>query len=214
MGFGKGSYNDAVLEKLANSGDGQYVYVDSAAEARRVFVDDLGAMLQFIAKDAKIQVEFSPQTVRRYRLIGYENRAIADKDFRNHAVDAGEVGSGQSATALYEIELTDEGRNGGDLGTVYVRYYDLGTGRVEETATRLERRIIRRHTPESAPRFFLAAAVAEFAEILRGSEHSAGGDLSRVEAVLARVAACLPLDKQVAELLKLVTRAKQLPEAR
>ncbi|MEZ6190505.1 MAG: DUF3520 domain-containing protein [Phycisphaerales bacterium] len=105
VGFGAGNYDDEVLEQLANKGDGGYLFVGSLDEAKRVFVDNLAATRPTIAFDAKIQVNFDPARVRRYRLIGYENRDIADTDFRNDTIDAGEVGSGQSATALYEVEL-------------------------------------------------------------------------------------------------------------
>lgn len=154
VGFGVGNYNDALLEELANKGDGNYLFVDSRDEARRVFVDQLAATIHMIAKDAKIQVEFNPTRVRRYRRIGYENRDIADKDFRNDAVDAGEVGSGQSATALYELELQGDlpaaplasarAGAGSDIGTVYVRYRDIASDKVEEMASRLESRRVRR----------------------------------------------------------------------
>ncbi|NRA40085.1 MAG: von Willebrand factor type A domain-containing protein, partial [Planctomycetes bacterium] len=108
VGVGQGVYNDALLERLANSGDGSYLFVDSRDEAQRIFGEEFSANMHYIAQDVKIQVQFDPAVVRRYRLIGYENRAIADKDFRNDSIDAGEVGSGQSATALYEIELVKQ----------------------------------------------------------------------------------------------------------
>ena len=99
VGFGLGNYNDVLMEKLADQGDGNYAYVDTLAEAKRVFVENLTGTLQVIARDAKIQVDFSPEVVSRYRLLGYENRAVADEDFRNDDVDAGEVGAGHSVTA-------------------------------------------------------------------------------------------------------------------
>ncbi|QNN22959.1 DUF3520 domain-containing protein [Planctomycetales bacterium ZRK34] len=212
VGFGIGAYNDAMMEQLANRGDGQYVFVDSAAEAKRVFVDRLASTLQTVARDAKIQVEFDPARVRRYRLVGYENRDIADKDFRNDAIDAGEVGSGQSATALYEVELI--GDDNADLGAAYVRYRDVDTNAVQEISYRLRSGDIDASaTPKSHPRLYLAAAAAEFAEIMRGSEHARGASLDAVERVLIDVTAALPLDQQAAELLDLVRRAKGLPRA-
>jgi len=211
-GFGLGGYNDAMMEKLANSGDGQYVFVDDAREAKRVFVESLAATLQTVARDAKIQVEFDPARVRRYRLIGYENRDIADADFQNDAIDAGEVGSGQSATALYEVELI--GEPAADLGAVAVRYRDVETDRVEQISYALRADAIDREaTAKSAPRLHLAAAAAEFAELLRQSEHAAGGSFEAVERVLVDVTDALPMDQQAAELLKLVRRAKGLPRA-
>jgi Ca-activated chloride channel family protein len=214
-GFGTGAYNDALMEQLANRGDGSYVFVDSAEEANRVFAGALAGTLQYIAKDVKIQVEFNPQRVRRYRLLGYENREIADRDFRNDAVDAGEVGSGQSVTALYELELTEQDgetqRQQDDLGTAYVRYRNMDTNEIEEIASRCRFSANQRPTPENAPRFYLAACAAEFAEILRGSEYVRDSSLSQVERILAKCVQQLPLDTQARELLNVLRRAQGLP---
>jgi Ca-activated chloride channel family protein len=217
VGFGSGAYNDALLEKLANRGDGSYVFVDNDEQARRVFVDEFAATIHTIAKDAKIQVEFDPRRVRRYRLLGYENRKIADEDFRNDTIDAGEVGSGQAATALYEVELL-ESRDGlapvsNDFGTVSVRYRDAESGAIDEIAYRLKSDIVRPLTPATTPRFFVAAAAAEFAEILRGSEYAGESSLDAVGDVLQEACSELPLDTRAAELLELVRRAKGLPRA-
>jgi len=211
VGVGAGAYDDDMMEKLANKGDGMYYFIDSQREAKRVFVDEITATLQTIAKDAKIQVEFSPHRVRRYRLIGYENRAVADKDFRNDTIDAGEVGSGQSSTALYEVELIGDER--ADLGTVYVRYRNADTEKIEEISQRISAPLMRDRSPQSDPRFYLAACAAEFAEVLRGSEHASGGDLVKVQTVLEQAVAQLPLDEKAQELLDLVRRAQGLPRA-
>jgi len=218
VGFGMGSYNDAMMESLADKGDGNYVFVGSREDARRVFVEDLAATLQTIAKDAKIQVKFDPRRVRRYRLIGYENRDIRDEDFRNDAVDAGEVGSGQSATALYELELLGPGPGARDMaapdiGVVYVRYVNLDTNKVEEISRRIESSAIRPRAPQESPRLYLAAAAAEFAEILRGSEHAKDASLDEVAGILGHVAAALPLDGKVQTLLWMVRHAVGLPRA-
>jgi secreted protein with Ig-like and vWFA domain len=109
IGFGMGNFNDVLMEQLADDGNGNYFYVDDLPEARRIFVNNLTSTLQVIAYDAKVQVDFNPDVVRTYRLIGYENRDIADEDFRQDTVDAGEVGAGHSVTALYEIELVGDG---------------------------------------------------------------------------------------------------------
>jgi Ca-activated chloride channel family protein len=214
-GFGLGAYNDSMMEQLADKGDGNYVFIDSETEARRVFVEQLSATLQTVAKDAKIQVEFDPAVVRRYRLIGYENRAIKDEDFRNDAVEAAAVGSGQSATALYEVELLPfaDAAKQPDLGTVFVRWKDVESEKVEEISYRLAGSIVAARTPADSPRFYLAAAAAEFAELLRNSEHAQGGSLEAVENLLAQVTPQVPLDKQAAELLELVRSAKGLPVA-
>ena len=130
VGFGMGNYNDILMEQLANNGDGSYHYVDSLDEARDIFVENLTGTLQNIAKDAKVQVEFNPGVVQSYRLLGYENREVADQDFRNDAVDAGEVGAGHSVTALYEVKL-HQGQSG-SVGTVRLRYEDPDNGQVTE----------------------------------------------------------------------------------
>ena len=99
LGFGRGNYNDVMMQALAQNGNGQAFYIDRLAEARRVLVDGLTGTLMTVAKDAKIQVEFNPALVREYRLIGYETRLLRPEDFRNDAVDAGDVGAGQSVIA-------------------------------------------------------------------------------------------------------------------
>lgn len=214
-GFGRGGYNDELLETLAKRGDGNYLFIDSPEQARQAFVEKMSATLQTIALDAKIQVEFNPARVRRFRLIGYEKRAIAHQDFRNDAVDAAEVGSGQSATALYELELTDKAQDesAGPLGTVYVRYRNADTRQIEEISQRLDGRIIRPRSVEQDPRFYLAACAARFAEILRESPHAKNGNFQQVERVIQNVSQVLPLDQQAKELMWMVHRAGNLPRA-
>jgi Ca-activated chloride channel family protein len=103
LAFGTGNLNDALMEQLADQGNGNYSYIDSVDEARKVLVTELGATLHTVAKDAKVQVEFNPARVAEYRLLGYENRLLREEDFRNDRVDAGEVGAGHTVTALYEV---------------------------------------------------------------------------------------------------------------
>jgi Ca-activated chloride channel family protein len=103
LGFGQGNYNDALMQKLAQNGNGNAFYIDTLSEARKVLVDEAGSTLYTIAKDVKIQVEFNPEKVAEYRLIGYETRMLKREDFRNDKVDAGDVGAGHSVTAIYEI---------------------------------------------------------------------------------------------------------------
>jgi Ca-activated chloride channel family protein len=105
LGFGQGNYNDHLMEQLADAGNGNYAYIDTIHEARKVLVDEMNATLLTIAKDVKIQVEFNPSLVAEYRLIGYENRELKREDFNNDKVDAGEVGAGHTVTALYELIL-------------------------------------------------------------------------------------------------------------
>jgi Ca-activated chloride channel family protein len=106
LGFGSGNYNDHLMEQLANNGNGSYSYIDTLLEARKVLVDELDSQLITVAADVKLQLEFNPQHVAEYRLIGYENRTLAREDFNNDQVDAGEIGAGHTVTAIYEITLT------------------------------------------------------------------------------------------------------------
>ena len=124
VGVGTGNYRDDMMERLADEGDGNYVYVDDLREARRVFVHRLPSTLGVLARDVKLQVNWSPSTVSAYRLIGYENRSIADSDFRVDSVDAGEVGPGHQITALYEIRPAGARAEG--LGRVNIRYKPPG----------------------------------------------------------------------------------------
>ncbi|MCH7746298.1 MAG: von Willebrand factor type A domain-containing protein, partial [Chloroflexi bacterium] len=165
VGFGMGNYNDILMEQLADNGDGNYAYVDNLSQAKSIFVENLAGTLQAIAIDSKVQVDFNPEVVSRYRLIGYENRRVADQDFRNDAVDAGEVGANHSVTALYELKFHEgaEGR----ATTVFIRYEDPETGEVVELSRDFDRSNFVMAFDETTPRFQLAATVAEYAEILR-----------------------------------------------
>lgn len=107
LGFGQGNYNEAMMERIADVGNGNYSYIDSAIEAQKVLDEEMAATIFTIAKDVKIQLEFNPQAVKEYRLIGYENRLLAEEDFDNDKVDAGDIGSGHQVTALYEIVPAD-----------------------------------------------------------------------------------------------------------
>jgi Ca-activated chloride channel family protein len=210
FGFGIGSYDDKMLESLADKGDGAYAFIDSLDEAKRVFVDDLSATLNTIASDVKIQVEFNPKKVSRYRQLGYENRQLKKEQFRDDTVDAGEVGSGQAVTALYEMEMGDAREQ---IGTVRVRYRDVATGKVVEIATDITRQMVHERFDEADARFKLAAGVAEFSEILRGSPHAKGSDFADVGRVLRPVALELNLDQNVQELIRLVEGAGGMSRA-
>ena len=180
VGFGMGNYNDILMEQLANNGNGSYAYVDTLDEARRIFVENLTGTLQVIAKDAKVQVEFNPETVSRFRLIGYENRRLDDEDFRNDDVDAGEIGSGHSVTALYEIKLLSEGVVG-KLATVSIRHEDPDTTVVTEVSREIFANGLKSTYEETSVSYQLAASVAE---ILRGSYWAQQGSLEAVEKTL------------------------------
>ena len=213
IGFGMGNYNDVLMEQLADKGDGNHYYVDDIAEARRVFVENLTGTLQTIAKDAKVQVEFDSTRVLRYRLLGFENRDVADRDFRNDKVDAGEIGAGHEVTALYEVKLAPNARPG-TLATVRLRYakpeYEgAGAPQVREIAQRFDAAALGRKFEDATPRFRLDAAVAQFAEILRGSYWAKEGRLSDVLSV-ARSAAGSLHDGASAEFVTLVQKAAEL----
>ena len=172
IGVGLGPFNDVLMEQLANSADGTYHYIDSTHEARRIFGANIVSLLALAARDAKIQVEFNPDTVLSYRLLGFENRDVADEDFRDNTVDAGEVGLGQSSTALYELELARRGRDrdsGGWLATATLRYQRPRRGSITEIEQSISDADIARSFPSASPHFRLAAVAAEFAEVLRRS---------------------------------------------
>jgi Ca-activated chloride channel family protein len=167
VGFGMGNYNDVLMEQLADDGDGFYAYVDTQEEAEKLFVNDLTGTLQAIAMDAKVQVEFNPEVVTRFRLIGYENRALEDDDFRDDTVDAGEIGAGHSVTALYEVKLEDNAE--GNMATVFLRWQDPDTQEVIEISRSIRSSDLATSFSETSRTFKLAVLVAEFAEILRES---------------------------------------------
>lgn len=176
VGVGIANYNDVLLEQLADNGDGFYVYIDTLEEAKRVFSKDIVSTLQVIALDAKIQVDFNPEVVARYRLIGFENRAIADEDFRDDKVDAAEIGAGHSVTALYEIKLHPGAS--GKIATVYIRWQDPDTFKMREGHETFYTREMEDSFRLANPYFQFSVLVAEFAEILRGSYWAEDSSLS------------------------------------
>lgn len=165
VGFGMGNYNDALMEQLADKGNGSYAYVDTLEEAQKIFGQDLTSTLQVIGLDAKVQVDFNSEIVAYYRLMGYENRAVADSDFRNDRVDAGEIGAGHSVTALYAVRLQPgaEGR----IATVQFRWQDPNTYEVREINRNLNTWDLSTRFEKADPYFQLSAVVGQFAEILR-----------------------------------------------
>ena len=205
VGFGMGNYRDGLMEQLADRGDGSYAYVDSEAEARRLFQEDLVSSLELVARDAKVQVAFDPARVARYRLIGYENRAILDEQFRDDAVDAGEVGAGHAVTALYELELVPG--SAGPMGEVRLRWREaepLPEQAASELVTPLPAEPAA--TFAAAPaRFRVQACAGELAEVLRRSPHVS----TRPEELLPLLEAALDPrgDEREQELLELVRRA-------
>lgn len=208
VGVGMGNYNDVLLEQLADKGDGQYAYVDEISEARRVFVEELTGTLQVVAKDTKVQVYLDPEQVAGYRLVGYENRVMANQDFRNDQADAGEIGAGQSVTALYEVQLKS---TGSVLGSVSIRYKDPESGRVTEKAVDIRRSAI--FTTPSA-HLLWTASVAEFAGILGHSPWAGETSLETVRKSALRAAADLDMPESHRSLLSMLDQARSLEAGR
>ena len=205
VGVGMGNYNDVLMEQLANDGDGNYFYIDNLTEAWKSFVDNLTSTLQVIARDAKIQVSFNPDVVHSYRLIGYENRDVADRDFRNDSVDAGEVGAGHSVTALYELRLHE--RIDGPIAKVHVRYEDPDSHRIFEVDRNFNVNDLHGHFESASPRFQLAATVAQYAEVLRESYWAQHTTFNDVRYHADRVGGILRNDPEVTEFARLVNMA-------
>lgn len=214
VGFGSGNYKDTTMEQLADKGDGNYTYIDGEDEARKVFTEQVDGLLQIIARDVKIQVELDPSVVKRYRLIGYENRDIADKDFKNDKVDAGEVGAGHSVTALYDVELVEPAK----LPTksplvVRMRYKPAknalhgGSDVASETELPMPAKSVVSTFDEAPESYRFAVSVASFAEVLRRSPHAAGFSLERIANMAAGAAA---QKKERLELAELVRKAQSL----
>jgi len=212
LGFGMGNYNDRLLERLADAGNGNYAYVDSLSEARKVLVSELSATLFTIAKDVKIQVEFNPAEVREYRLIGYVNRILNREDFNNDKVDAGEIGAGHRVTALYEITPVGSrgrvdplryGANGTGSGTagaaddaqsagVRARTAEVAHLRLRyklpasDTSQLLEYPIAKGAllaANKTSPEFRFAASVAAFGQLLRGGRYLGNFGYDGIEAL-------------------------------
>lgn len=196
LGFGQGNYNDHLMEQLADVGNGNYAYIDTLNEARKVLVDEMNSTLLTIASDVKLQMEFNPDQVAEYRLIGYENRVLAEEDFNNDKVDAGDIGAGHTVTALYELAMvtsqgkrlderryavnipaqTDNKAFSNELGFMKIRYKQPG-----ETKSRLiEQPLLSGdHVSTfdaSSKDFKFAAIVSVFGQKLKGSQYVAGVD--------------------------------------
>jgi Ca-activated chloride channel homolog len=210
VGFGMGNYNDALMEQLADQGDGSYHYVDSLDEARKVFVDELTGTLQTIARDAKAQVEFDPEVVDRWRLLGYENRDVADRDFRNDRVDAGEVGAGHSATALYEVRLAHGARRGDRLATLRLRWKSVAAGRVQEAALELRVGDLEDSFRSASDNLRRAAIAAELAEMLKHSFYARDASWRTLAAEAHLLARDSRYDESTRALVAAIDRAARL----
>jgi Ca-activated chloride channel family protein len=197
LGFGEGNLKDSKMEKIADKGNGHYAYIDNIVEAKKVLVNEMGATLLTIAKDVKLQVEFNPARVASYRLLGYENRLLQDRDFDDDTKDAGEIGAGHSVTALYEITLVDrnddrgerplkysdrtvrrDNRYGDELLTVSFRYKEPTVSESKLLAVAIRDRGTR--FASASDNFRFSAAVAEFGMILRNSPEKGSATMEQV----------------------------------
>ena len=211
LGFGTGNLKDATMEELSNKGDGNYDYVDSLREAEKLLAEQVNATLLTVAKDVKVQVEFNPQKVASYRLIGYENRVLAKEDFNNDKVDAGDIGAGHTVTALYEVvpasprDARDlppqaaavdplkyqrpaalaQAADSDELLTLKLRYKAPGAPKEQGTSKLLEFPVQDAQTPFAQAGFDtqFAASVAGFEMLLRGSPHAGDLDFVQVQAM-------------------------------
>ncbi|MEO0463642.1 MAG: von Willebrand factor type A domain-containing protein [Pseudomonadota bacterium] len=202
LGFGQGNYNEAMMEQIANKGNGNYAYIDTALEAKKVLGEEMSSTLFTIAKDVKIQVEFNPAVVSQYRLVGYENRALREEDFNNDKVDAGDIGAGHQVTAIYEIVPT------GKAGWIAPRRYedkvaDAAAQKMAEAAhVKLRYKLpdgersklidtvvtLEQLRAARAPRgdFAFAASIAAFGQVLRGDELMQGFDFDDIGSLAGR----------------------------
>ncbi len=191
LGFGSGNYNDALMQELAQIGNGNAAYIDTLNEARKVLVDELAATLNTIAADVKIQLEFNPALVAEYRLIGYESRNLKREDFNNDAVDAGDIGAGHTVTALYELALTDSAgtlidplryeaptskssAKSAELGFLKLRYKQPDSRTSALISRPLLSNDIEENLAATSANYRFSAAVAAFGQLLRGGEYLDG----------------------------------------
>lgn len=233
LGYGMGNYQDAKMQKLADKGNGNHAYIDGISEAKKVLVNEFGGTLFTIAKDVKLQVEFNPAKVQGYRLIGYENRMLAKEDFNDDKKDAGEMGSGHTVTALYEvipvgvksgflqkvdtlkyqsnIQPLSKTNYSDELLTVKFRYKapDGDVSKLIEHPVKDEQISI----AKTSDNFRFAAAVAQFGMLLRNSEYKSAASFDNV-LVLARKAKGTDEEGYRAEFVKMVESAQMLAKAK
>ncbi|MFN3197067.1 MAG: vWA domain-containing protein [Bradymonadia bacterium] len=207
MGVGMGNYNDVLMERLAQLGQGRYLYIDGDEQARRAFTHALTGNLQVIAKDVKVQMQFDPGVVARYRLLGYENRLMAAEDFANDRVDAGEIGAGHQMTALYELKLTGAVK---DLGQLRIRHKSPEGHTSQEMRFSVGPQMIKRDVEAASPAGRLAWIAAGFAEKLRGAYWARNLQYESLQIQLGRLPGDWRERRDVVELGRLIERARQL----
>jgi len=208
VGYGLGNFNDYNMENIAKRANGNYFYVDSIKEAQRIFGTDLTSTIEVIGADVKIQVEFNADAVESYRLVGYENRLLDNEDFIDDSKDAGEVGPGHTVTAIYELTMQENAAAEASLSQVRIRYKHRFGLPSQEIVQDIKTSQIRATFGDASDDLKFAAAVTEYAEILRRSMHSEGKRYDEVLQI-ARGAARAG-DERQAEFIELVEDAKGL----
>jgi Ca-activated chloride channel family protein len=210
VGVGMGNYNDKLLEELADKGQGYYAYVDSPAEAKRIFVDELPTTMQTIALNAKAQVEFNSQVVAGYRLIGYEDRGMPDSSYRNDAATGGAVSAGHEVTALYALVLRQPEWGMQRLATVGLRWTDPSTQRTQEIAQDVYLGDLAWDFRDTDPHFKMSSLVAATAEVLRGSPWIPNYRLSDLRGAAAEMKGWLPQSAEVSDFLSMLDQLGQM----
>ena len=202
-----GNYNDVLLEVLANRGNGTYHYLANRDATERFLSESVAGIFTETARDARIQVEFNPEVVRKYRLIGYENRAVADEDFRDDSLDFGEVGFARDVSALYELRLFDDASADATMATARLRWRDPQNRQVIELSQEITAGETANDLSATDPYFRQTAAVAEFAELLRESFWAQCSDLDAVLELLDGIEGELGENRSYGELRELVISA-------
>lgn len=226
LGFGMGNYRDDMAETIADKGNGNYAYIDNITEAKKVLVNELSGTLFAVAKDVKLQLEFNPKYVKEYKLIGYENRMLANEDFTNDKKDAGEVGAGHTVTALYELvpsdgkvaqslryqsqELNEKGK-GNELGFLKIRYKDPKVKDAKSVEITEPLVFNKKALKETSADYRFAASVAEFGILLRDNNNKANATYDQV-IELAEGAIGKDPEGYRKEFVRLVKSVKMLPK--
>ena len=226
LGFGIGNYRDDMAETIADKGNGNYAYIDNITEAKKVLVNELSGTLFAVAKDVKLQLEFNPKYVKEYKLIGYENRMLANEDFTNDKKDAGEIGAEHTVTALYELvpsdgkvaqslryqsqELNEKGK-GNELGFLKIRYKDPKVKDAKSVEITEPLVFNKKALKETSTDYRFAASVAEFGILLRDNSNKANATYDQV-IELAEGAIGKDPEGYRKEFVRLVKSVKMLPK--
>ena len=226
LGFGMGNYRDDMADTIADKGNGNYAYIDNITEAKKVLVNELSGTLFAVAKDVKLQLEFKPKYVKEYKLIGYENRMLANEDFTNDKKDAGEIGAGHTVTALYELvpsdgkvaqslryqsqELNEKGK-GNELGFLKIRYKDPKVKDAKSVEITEPLVFNKKALKETSADYRFAASVAEFGILLRDNSNKANATYDQV-IELAEGAIGKDPEGYRKEFVRLVKSVKMLPK--